>query len=329
MSKKILIFGNGISLRYNYEEYNYKSLAQKFNEGIETSIKLNISNQDLNNEDFKIFYERFKKNSFNFNEGFFFNVFRNLFYSIFIKRILNNERLNSFVDSEDVWDRCYESITTNSEEAFVDHLNELFKSSYQSILYSIQRSVSIDIQNKEWIYIDYPPIFLNNLNSYNIIYTTNYYLGHLNKHHNNIHYLHGEVLRLSDNSLVSKNFKREQTIGGEFPNSHSIFNSKILFGETYEDKIFLNSILNWNRILKRIPPAKNFDFSGSDVDIIGLSTEGDKDLIKEIINQANSVKVYYHTIKDKEEWEKIISKKENCELLPDLEYPGFIGEKKT
>ena len=319
---KILIFGNGISLRYAKKEYSYEKLIKKFTDGLNTQIRLKTTSHEsiLNLFEFSDWYNEIIKDSSNFNESFFFEIYKKIVLLMFEKKYggISDYREYGYIKSSQIWDKCYLAIQEKSEENFINNLMFPFKWSHELITYSISRSVAIDEENKNWIDIKYSDSFLKHLQIYKNIYTTNYYLGNLENFFENIEYLHGKINRTSSASLESNIFERKNTIGNEFRARQAI-----LFGNNYEDKVFLNSVLKWGQNLKKISPIQEYDFLKCEVDVVGLSVQGDLDLIINIINKSPKVNIFCHTQQDKLDWELLIVNKKNCEVIFDTEYLGF------
>ncbi|MGL6124868.1 MAG: hypothetical protein ACRC1F_00035, partial [Metamycoplasmataceae bacterium] len=346
MSKKVLIFGNGISLRYTNGEYDYESLIKKFNHGFEWDqkfeekrelVKKNFSG-DYYDQEKKLLdsYSKFTENENEFNEKYFFEIYKLLFELEFENHKKRIETLQEFENPDKLWDECYKIIKNKEESPIMASVYlSYFQSSYWKMRYGICRAVALDIDFKNWIKIFYSDAFIENIVTYDNIYTTNYYTDNLEDHvkHVKIEYLHGNVDIKFKNLCEGGRFSRIATEGDEFYPS-----TNLLFGGEYQDKVFLNSIINCREELKEIKPSETFDFVDCEVDIVGLSTEGDIDIIKKVMSQAKKVTIYYHfddknpdnkeNLDNKKSWEELIANEEskNCQMLPDTKYPGFVDE---
>lgn len=273
-------------MRYTENEYDYESLVKKFMEGLKISIKYKISFHEhvLSYPDFE--YGNISDLSANdFNEDFFFVVYKHLVKLMLEHKYggMNDYKLYSYKNTEEIWENIYDIVEKNIPQGYINYLSFPFSESYKLMIYAISRAVSIDISNNDWINIKYDKEFLENIKIYDEAHTTNYYVGQL-KTKKDINYLYDQVLGKGFKKLNSDIIDRSKTLGQEFE-IHG--RNNILFGGTYEDKVFLKSIINWSGDeLKRIKPTQNLNFNDYEVDIVGLSTKGDNNLIDDIINTA-------------------------------------------
>lgn len=91
--------------------------------------------------------------------------------------------------------------------------------------------------------------------------------------------------------------------------------TNILFDENYLDKVFLNSMLlnsNLTKLIRRCPSFCNSSFWVDEnakshkyqleVDIVGLSTEGDKHIINDFKKETKYINVYCNSLKSYNSW---------------------------
>ncbi len=325
--KKILIFGNGISMKYAPYEYSYEVVKEKFIEGLNIIYQREISGHLIDYPEFMVFLNEILRKEF--HEGTFFEIYKKICIEMLKNKYggIRDYRIIGYSSPEEFWNICYETIKNNLEGILGSYFYHIFGWAYKMLDFAICRSLTINKDYNNWIEIKYENNFVEYLSTYSYIYTTNYYVDKKNIKHN-VNYLHGQIMKNIDKFLNESNskFKIEHQKGYEF------LNSNILYGGSYEDKIFMNSVLHWtlNTILKR----KEIDFIKINdkfvVDIIGLSTEGDKHIIKEIGTTAEQINIFCYTQKDFENWKremKDFAKKAN--FYCSHTYDGFENKKKN
>lgn len=325
---KILLFGNGVALRFKYEEYNYESLITKFLEGLETSVAIGKQGNAFLTTNKLI--EEIKKLALdkdNLNESFIFSVFKMVFITMIDSHSLSTPSITQmgFLSAENFWEVIYNKLC-NSNETTTFGLNQSFGSyftwSYAAISYALARAISINKENDSYISINYSDTFINYLKSYNKIITTNYYTGIAN-----VTYLHGELKIRNEKEFkfLQPGLERKHTLGQEFNESIGVA-FKMLVGNTYNDKVFMNSVINWNDPLTKKPPQDSILISPDDeFDIVGMSTQGDTDLFMKIFMRAKKINIYVHTQDDFNAWQELTSNFDSDKIVIKFndEFEGF------
>lgn len=333
---KILIFGNGISIEYTNNLYNNKVMKERFekflNYTIENDINQNkiVFSGTISNELKNILLKPF-------NESTFFEIYK----LICLKKIKAYNQLNNIVeiDEIEVWNNYYESIVKNDESLLDDSYKYIFETSYLSIATAIALTICINDNFDNWIKINYENSFLNHLYTYDKVYTTNYYVDNLE----NISFLHGKIELKDKNEFnLPTRFDRRKIITKIISDSLLRTNSQILFGSNYYDKVFLRTVLVFSHVnslsIKRFHPCfNNPEFNNkynnflndSEVDIVGLSTEGDKHIIEVIKNKCKVINIYCNSEGGYKKWEQELSDyKGNKNFFCPHEYKGFENEQK-
>lgn len=330
---KILIFGNGISIQYTDNVYTDEAMKERFKKFLNYAIQHNVSHSC---NIFKYIWNQINIIlSKKFNETTFFEIYK----LICIKMIeisyggIKNYKNQGFNTPYDVWDCYYKSILEHNESAADTFCKFIFRWSYEALIHAISLTICTNEEFNNWIEINYKDSFLKYLNSYAKVYTTNYYVDNLE----NIDFIHGKI-NIKDKKIINlpTEFRIENII------SDNIDNSKIIFGSSYKYKVFISSMLNFadsnsSRLLRKHPcynitefNDKNNNFlNDSEVDIVGLSTEGDKHIIEVIKNKCKVINIYCNSESGYKKWEQELSDyKGNKNFFCPHEYKGFDNEPK-
>ncbi len=407
--QKILIFGNGISIKYSKNHYDSKILCEKFYTSIKQKFNSwnNILKEDLSEliceEKWNIMIKKINKfiddtkkdENWNkkINEQLFWHIFEK-FCLICENYIINNNSQDDSENSDQTYQmehskfkKIYEYVI-NGKNLYSTNilLKKLFQKIYWNIIYICNEIICIDDEKKIPILILYHKNFINLLeeNEYYKIITTNYYLGvpdidinnkkikskyKINstgsskstistKILENIKFMHGRIILNSDyiNKWQKNDSSFEPTkaivIQKNQCGSYSKPLNIISFGKTYRDKIFLNKLIPGINILD-IENLLSKPNNKKIIDIVGLSTIADEDMLKKFFSHSNveKINIYYHSncneneckngsgncdkhdyeklINEWEEKESTIDKKGRINLIPNKEFFKWEKELKN
>lgn len=330
---RFLIFGNGVSMKYAPDEYSNKSLQKKFIDGLQLSNK--IKNLYLFEEpDIKSYLEKLV-NDENFNESTFFKIYRFLVLK-YLEKYSHWKDDFKDISPEELWNKFYRTIANNQTGPFYVKIPSAFTSAYSVLNYAICRTFAINKEHDNWIKINYEPQFINFLSkNYESVLTTNYYIDELLEEEIwKIKFLHGKINLINNFQFLTKENS------SEFENSvqmgYELSPSNIIYGNDDEDKVFLRSIcqiksgnLKRNEIYIGLPTHSDLEKIIS-FDIIGLSTQGDKHIIREITKYATEINIYCYTLDDYKEWKKEMNNFLNkCNFFCSHTYKGFENKTKN
>ncbi|MGL5438349.1 MAG: hypothetical protein ACRDA7_01290 [Metamycoplasmataceae bacterium] len=318
VKERSLIFGNGVSIRFSEKfllknkeknEYSWEMIAKKFLSGIDDTIKYRNTHSVLNRitkEEFNNYI--FKKNIKEINEGFLWDIFKEfVLNNIENKTLIKGELTDyGFSNKMEIWNIVVKILKKDKEQLSFSTFVGCFFIAYQAMMYALARSICINYDRTEYIKIKYSKNWIKKMNKYKSVYTTNYFVG-TNKEMNKVIFLHGKFELINKISLNNPPLKAKNIIPNEFKNVEV---SNILFGKNYEDKIILNSMLNWfwnPDSLKRCEiKNKDENIEGEIFDIVGLSSEGDKDFFKTLIMKGKTINIFWHLKEDKKDWTDFI-----------------------
>lgn len=320
-NKKALLFGNGVSMNFAYDEYKPEALRTKFLDGWDSYFRMRNSNGVIN------FYmvnvqevEAIIKEG-TFNEGTIFNAYKEMVAG----SLINNVHSHSVTEKERKEVEDVLSLVSDSSQTITNNQKyDAFRTNYETIWYMVARSICINNDHSNWIDIRYNKEFLGHIAyEYKQVYTTNYYVGNLPL--SKLTFLHGKI-DIDDDIFINNQNNLggiENIRGDEFPNK---MRNRIYFGNTYEDKVRLKSLVEWNyrqKLVEKHIQLKEVD-KFDEIDILGLSTDGDKHIIEGIKRNCKIINVYCHSASDKEKWEKELKDSASkVNFYCTHEFPGF------
>lgn len=322
---KTLLFGNGIALNFAYSEYNYDALVKKFSRGMKIALKKDneVSGYLAEVKQFVQDVTSSLDNGSNFNESVFWNVYinaLNMKIAYFNNGLPSYYKKMGFGTPKEMIDYVHGTIDRNEVKSNLnEYASQQFTGAYNLVRYALLHAIGINEKYDGYIHIPYSEDFIDFCRSFDKVTTTNY-ITDLEKNGITVDYLHGRVFKKENFSFEDRSESTGERIGegNEFKQG-----AKMLFGSNYNDKIRLNSVLNWGTSdLKRIEIFNVLPqniFKDSDVDILGMSPEADQELIKFILSECNKCTIYFYSEKDKNDW--LPFKTEKVELLAAKKLP--------
>ncbi|MGL5438354.1 MAG: hypothetical protein ACRDA7_01315 [Metamycoplasmataceae bacterium] len=327
-----LIFGNGVSIRFSKKfyleneeknEYSWEMIAEKFISGIDDTIELcsNSYPDVYKKSTLDKINEYYDLNKNNVNESFLWDIFKIIVINNIETKIGSRDYLKfNYKTPEEIWNKTIKIIGENIPYKRFSNFCFNFSRAYYSMMYALARSICINYDRNEYIKIIYSENWIKKMEEYNYVYTTNYFVGTNKEIKNKIIFLHGKF----ENSLESLN---QGTLDANDVKTQEFLNieySNILFGRNYEDKVILNSMLNWFRnpnLIKKVEIIKE-NIESNIFDVVGLSVEGDKDFFKYLIMRGETINIFYHSKKDKKNWTNFIKE----EFKNNKDIKDIIGE---